>query len=1106
MPTATKRREQVAPPAKRRPSAAARSESGLSRRSSHGSFRTATGDSNFTRAISATDDEEDEDDVSDEEDDEDQLQGDADETDKAARQSSSPKGLVTASQEEDEAESSDASDDTPAIFNKNPSSDTSTLQKSPPTSHDDATSEKAAPKHEPSPIKSKSSRGQLTVPNSSLTPTKNGTERKGVRASYASHLTLPYQHSEAGDYQDASKRLSKMTTASNKPSSRAASRAASFMDSPEIEMRDVRYRSASERGGSRLSRLLPAASLLDFGGSVRNSFQSQRGPGSRYASSYIEPKSPSYREALPAAGIHHRDSDRLSIASRATARRPASIASKMLDADSQVFPGTRIRKYIEPQLNEAMRRVMKQFSGHNLQDHRCGGYPIAVFVGATAIDTGSIIQPHVSGAVSLYFGPGHPKNMASLLPEEDRTPSHLLNPKAPTPSSLSRRAELRSAITALHTIYELYRGRACAHVCIDSAYVAKAWGTWIPTWELRGWPGEDDEEEGDRERWEDQYSERRRNQRRVYDKHGSRFMDLPSRRDRDGYTSDGGRYRNSRAPPRRGGRDDHDDWLSNDPYADRSPRRGSSRPRRRDGRSGYDYPSEEDSPRREGRRRYADGDDYGYGDPYSPDRSPSRRRPVRRAPGRRLVDEDLLRELADIRHEFARVERQRKGSAHLYLIDRSNNPADRMARAVAKSEGSLLQADDFDTRSEIGLHVDQAHLSDEEPIDDDEDEFLETRSRFSTASKSTKGGQRRRGNRANSRNSIISNASGRLRNSASLPAGHLKGASRRQLDTFAEEDEDDLAADARSVRTHRSERSRRSTRAERERDEYRARQDRLDAEAAAMVKRSTTQSSATRSASRASRLAPPVSERGGASRLSIDSRRGNSRVSADLLSPDTASRRGSIDSRRRVNNVRSQPELRESSRGQKGRSTVHSALASAATLRGDDEDEDELEPEPRPRRSMQLRETGSIRPRQSRRRLMSEQDDYPEMDDLVPPTRAWDTGSIYSRNSVDNRRAAPASPASQRRGLFGGRSRDAPLSPGSPSQQKKSGFGLFSNRSTPSLHRNPAPEDADYEWSKKNRKRRQQRDWQSTTASQWEAEEASAKKGGFLSRMFGRKK
>ncbi|EST06046.1 Ribonuclease H-like domain protein [Kalmanozyma brasiliensis GHG001] len=1077
MPTATKRADNAPPKSKRRPSATGRSESGYSRRSSIGSFKTATGASEHTPGNFASEDDEDDDD--------DEIASEGEDTmtrSKNGRRSVLSNGAdetdtkrAAAVRDDEDSDSSNESDDEPAIFNTKPSSETSTAPKSPPTSHEDAASQDASKKNRRSALPSKSSRRDLLVADSALSPERRG--GKSVRNSYASHLTLPYQRSDAGDGRDASNRLSKLTLTGY--NARSDSRAASLIggDSPVKGGRDARKRSESERGGSRASRLLPAASMNDLGRSGRSSFQSTRDHAmrdheSRYARSLMEPRSPSKRELLSpgGAGIYSRDSDRFSITSRGTARRPASVVSKMLDAENQVYAGTRIRKYIEPQLNEAMRRVMKQFAGHNLQDHRCNGYPIAVFVGATAIDTGSIIQPHVSGAVSLYFGPGHPKNMASVLPDEDRFPSHIPNPKAPTPTSLSRRAELRSAVTALHTIYELYQGRACAHVCIDSAYVAKAWGAWIPTWEAKGWPGEDDEREGDYDRWEEEYSQRRRGQRRAYDKSGGRYMDLPDDRRRgEGYRSDGSRNRDSRVSRSRSSFDDRRDWLSSDPYD--GGRRRSGAPTS-SGRRGGDYSSEEED---------------------SPRRSSSRNRGMRRAPGQRLVDEDLLRELADIRYEFARVERDRKGSAHFYLIDRSNNPADRMARAVAKAEGNPLKnADQFDSRSELGLHVDEARLSDDEVLDDEYDEWLETRSRMSGTSRASRRGADRNNSRNSNRGSIVSSASGKLRNATSMPAGNLRGA-RRQLDTFAEEDEDDLAADAKSVRSARtsksgrSGRSKKSTRAERERDDYRARQEQLDAKEEVAARRSTM---------RGGRLAPPsASERGGGSgRLSLDSRR--DRMSFDL--PDDAPRRGSLDTRRKVYKAKSQPEIRENP----GTQSVRNALASAAVL-PEDEEEDYV-----PRRSLQISDSYSRGPRHPRSRLMSSNSDYPEMDDLVPPTRGWDGGSVYSRQSVDGRRRqVPESPRSTRKA---GRARDIPEESASPQKPK---FGLFSNRSTPSL-RAPAPEDADYNWKPKSKKKKQQREWQSTTArdyadgekSGWDEDQAQAKKGGFFSRMFGRKK
>ncbi len=99
---------------------------------------------------------------------------------------------------------------------------------------------------------------------------------------------------------------------------------------------------------------------------------------------------------------------------------------------------------------------------------------------------------------------------------------------------------------------------------------------------------------------------------------------------------------------------------------------------------------------------------------------------------------------------------------------------------------------------------------------------------------------------------------------------------------------------------------------------------------------------------------------------------------------------------------------------------------------------------------------------------------------------------MRSRSSVDSRRG----------GLFA-RKHDSPKS------ERK--FGMFSNRSTPSL-RAAAPEDPDYEWKAKRKGGRKQRDWNATTAddyaqrSQWDADaEERGKKPGFFGRMFGRK-
>ena len=53
------------------------------------------------------------------------------------------------------------------------------------------------------------------------------------------------------------------------------------------------------------------------------------------------------------------------------------------------------------------------------------------------------------------------------------------------------RDRLRGIITALGMLSQSPYRPTCAHLCVSSAYVAKAWGVWIPHWEAHGWPGEE---------------------------------------------------------------------------------------------------------------------------------------------------------------------------------------------------------------------------------------------------------------------------------------------------------------------------------------------------------------------------------------------------------------------------------------------------------------------------------------------------------------------------------------------------------------------------------------------------------------------------------------
>ncbi|CAO1638879.1 unnamed protein product [Sympodiomycopsis kandeliae] len=139
-----------------------------------------------------------------------------------------------------------------------------------------------------------------------------------------------------------------------------------------------------------------------------------------------------------------------------------------------------------------MTTILSRFSSRQMGDHKCRrGYPIAVFAGAQSMDVGSITNQQVEGSYSLFFGSGHPQNLQELMSQSELKPSHLQNPKPLSTAATARRAELIATTRALQAIHDLYQGKACAHVCMDSAYVAKAWGSWIPKWEEEGWPGDE---------------------------------------------------------------------------------------------------------------------------------------------------------------------------------------------------------------------------------------------------------------------------------------------------------------------------------------------------------------------------------------------------------------------------------------------------------------------------------------------------------------------------------------------------------------------------------------------------------------------------------------
>ncbi|CEH12454.1 RIBONUCLEASE H1 [Ceraceosorus bombacis] len=136
-----------------------------------------------------------------------------------------------------------------------------------------------------------------------------------------------------------------------------------------------------------------------------------------------------------------------------------------------------------------------------VKDHQCNvGYPITVHTSATAVDVGNVRDPLPVGAWALHFGAGHPLNGSGpVIPASEQYASPYQTTSSVSVGSVSRRAELVSAIEALVAIKDFYGGDGvrgvCAHVYTDSIYVAKLWGEWLEMWERNGWPGEGEEPE-----------------------------------------------------------------------------------------------------------------------------------------------------------------------------------------------------------------------------------------------------------------------------------------------------------------------------------------------------------------------------------------------------------------------------------------------------------------------------------------------------------------------------------------------------------------------------------------------------------------------------------
>ena len=243
--------------------------------------------------------------------------------------------------------------------------------------------------------------------------------------------------------------------------------------------------------------------------------------------------------------------------------------------------------------------VFQQFSSPYMSDHSCSGSVQALFVATAADPSGSSI------AYGMFGGPFSMLNSAHILGGEDRMPPHMARRTPLTTTALVRRAELRGVIAALRQLAQVRQGRLCAHLCVSSAYVAKAWGTWIPQWETHGWPGEEAEVRS--------------------------------------------RTHHLRTPPRQ----------HNFPET----------PRRSRNHHMMESPGQQSSESLTGT-----------------DSSTSTRRSTRR-----LVDEDLLRELAGLRTELARLDAQGKARVYLYQIETQHNPAVGLATQCVEGDAPPLE-------------------------------------------------------------------------------------------------------------------------------------------------------------------------------------------------------------------------------------------------------------------------------------------------------------------------------------------------------------------------------------------------------------------------------
>ncbi|WFD03027.1 hypothetical protein MOBT1_001716 [Malassezia obtusa] len=294
--------------------------------------------------------------------------------------------------------------------------------------------------------------------------------------------------------------------------------------------------------------------------------------------------------------------------------------------------------------------VYAQFAQGALDDHACVGPVVPVFVAVS-------MDPHAQGneprgTYAIYCGAAHPSNVVMPLRRKDIVQTARRTPQ--TEAAFTRRTELHGLIRALRAIVSQPLRRQCVHVCVSSAYIAKAWGTWIPEWETNGWPGDSDAESS----------------------FGGSSSSRPtllrgSSQSSSVRTPNGSLDADMRSSPHQ--RSPRGDGEIRSMQAQRGvpPQRGTYAP--------WDLFS---TPRRsvQHRRACLAGDTDSLASPTdSPLATESPNSSTRSRKTRRLVDEDLLRELALLRAQLAEADQRGGACVHLYLIERAHNPANLLA-------------------------------------------------------------------------------------------------------------------------------------------------------------------------------------------------------------------------------------------------------------------------------------------------------------------------------------------------------------------------------------------------------------------------------------------